>query len=392
MNKLHSMRSLLKSFVESDASKGVVLILAAAAALILANNAATAEGYRSSLSETIQIRFGAINISKNLLLWINDVLMAFFFLLIGLEVKRELIIGELVGRARAIFPVIAAIGGMIAPCIIFMIFNYGDAVASNGWAIPTATDIAFALGVLALLGSRVPKTLKVFLMALAIIDDLGAMVIIALFYTSDLSLLSLSVAVGAIAFLAMLNCLGTYNITVYMLVGVVLWIAMLKSGVHTTLAGVIVGFFVPLEEKNGYSPADYLAHILIPWVNWFILPLFAFANAGISLKGITVSDAISPEPLGIILGLFIGKPLGISIFCWLAVKLRLTAFPSGTTIRDIAMIGVLCGVGFTMSIFISSLAFDTAHEQLVTFSKLGVLSGSLLSAIISYMLLRIKLR
>jgi NhaA family Na+:H+ antiporter len=392
LNKPRKLKNLLKSFIESDASNGVMLIVAAVAAMILANTAATAQGYQALLNEPVQIRFGALDISKNLLLWINDALMALFFLVIGLEVKRELMVGELASRDKAIFPVIAAIGGMALPALIFLFFNHGDEIARNGWAIPTATDIAFALGVLALLGSRVPVALKVFLMALAIIDDLGAIVIIALFYTSDLSVLSLCVAAGAIVVLALLNRFNVRKISIYILVGIVLWTAVLKSGVHATLAGVIVGFFVPLEKKEGHSPAEHLAHGLMPWVNWMILPLFAFANAGISLAGITLSDVLSPEPSGIILGLLIGKPLGITLFCWLAVKLRLAVLPNGTTIRDIMAIGVLCGIGFTMSIFISSLAFDAAHEQLVTFSKLGILTGSLLSAVIGYTLLRIKLR
>jgi len=392
LNKPRSLKNLLKSFIESDASNGMVLIMAAVAAMILANSAETAHGYQAFLNEPVQIRFGALDISKNLLLWINDALMALFFLLIGLEVKRELIVGELASRDKAIFPVIAALGGMALPALVFLGFNHGDEIARNGWAIPTATDIAFALGVLALLGSRVPAALKVFLMALAIIDDLGAIVIIALFYTSGLSMLSLGVAAGAIVVLALLNYFNVRKISVYMLVGIVLWTAVLKSGVHATLAGVIVGFFIPLEKREGHSPAEHLAHGLMPWVNWLILPLFAFANAGISLTGITLSDVFSPEPSGIILGLLIGKPLSITLFCWLAVKLRLAVLPHGTTIRDIMAIGVLCGIGFTMSIFISSLAFDSAHEQLVTFSKLGILTGSVLSAVIGYTLLRIKLR
>ncbi|SFN92954.1 Na+:H+ antiporter, NhaA family [Candidatus Pantoea varia] len=392
MNKPRSLKNLLKSFIESDASNGMVLIMAAVAAMILANSVETAQGYQAFLNEPVQIRFGALDISKNLLLWINDALMALFFLLIGLEVKRELIVGELASRDKAIFPVIAALGGMALPALVFLAFNHGDEIARNGWAIPTATDIAFALGVLALLGSRVPAALKVFLMALAIIDDLGAIVIIALFYTSGLSMLSLGVAAGAIVVLAVLNYFNVRKISVYMLVGIVLWTAVLKSGVHATLAGVIVGFFIPLEKREGHSPAEHLAHGLMPWVNWLILPLFAFANAGISLAGITLRDVLSPEPSGIILGLLIGKPLGITLFCWLAVKLRLAVLPDGTTIRDIMAIGVLCGIGFTMSIFISSLAFDSAHEQLVTFSKLGILTGSVLSAVIGYTLLRIKLR
>ena len=383
---------LLHRFFSSEASGGVILIIAAAAAMGLANLGMTRDLYHAFLETPVELKVGALEINKNMLLWINDALMAVFFLLVGLEVKRELVSGSLASRQRAAFPVIAAIGGMIVPALLFLAFAWQDPVARDGWAIPAATDIAFALGVLALLGSRVPVALKIFLMALAIIDDLGAIVIIALFYTSDLSVLSLSVAAVAIVVLALLNVFNVRRTGIYILVGMVLWTAVLKSGVHATLAGVIVGFFIPLEKREGHSPAEHLAHGLMPWVNWLILPLFAFANAGISLTGITLSDVFSPEPSGIILGLLIGKPLGITLFCWLAVKLRLAVLPHGTTIRDIMAIGVLCGIGFTMSIFISSLAFDSAHEQLVTFSKLGILTGSVLSAVIGYTLLRIKLR
>ncbi len=390
MNTRPKFRSLIKGFIESDASNGIVLIIATVAALFFANNGLTEAGYHALLNQPVQIRIGALDINKNLLLWINDALMALFFLLIGLEIKRELVAGELASWNQAVFPVVAAMGGMIVPGLIYFLFNHADEVARNGWAIPTATDIAFALGVLALLGSRVPAVLKVFLMALAIIDDLGAIVIIALFYTSQLSLISLTIAALAIVTLALLNRYNVRNITAYMLVGVVLWAAVLKSGVHATLAGVIVGFFVPLEKREGHSPAEHLAHGLMPWVNGLILPLFAFANAGIFLGGITFTDVLSPEPAGIILGLLIGKPLGITLFCWLAVELRVATLPNATSFRDIIAIGVLCGIGFTMSIFISSLAFDANHHQLVAFSKIGILTGSLLSAVIGYILLRFK--
>ncbi|SFN18678.1 Na+:H+ antiporter, NhaA family [Izhakiella capsodis] len=392
MTHKRTFSHLIKTFLHSDASNGIVMIIAALGAIVLANNDATVQDYHRLLSQPVQIRLGVLEINKDLLLWINDALMALFFLLIGLEVKRELLIGELASRSRAIFPLIAALGGMVAPGLIFFAFNHADPIARNGWAIPTATDIAFALGVLALLGSRVPAALKVFLMALAIIDDLGAIIIIALFYTNNLSLLSLSIAAAALVALVLLNLFNVRNIAVYMLVGVVLWTAVLKSGVHATLAGVIVGFCVPLAQKEGYSPAEQLAHSLTPWVNWLILPLFAFANAGVTLAGIHFSDVLSPVPLGITLGLLLGKPLGITLCCWLAVRLRLAALPDGTRLSDIAAIGVLCGIGFTMSIFISSLAFDAAHEQLMTFSKLGILSGSILSALAGYMLLRTKFR
>lgn len=280
---------------------------------------------------------------------------------------------------------------MVVPALLFLAFTWQDPVARDGWAIPAATDIAFALGVLALLGSRVPMALKIFLMALAIIDDLGAIVIIALFYTSDLSILSLSVAAGAIAVLALLNIFNVRRIGIYILVGMVLWTAVLKSGVHATLAGVIVGFFVPLKPQEGKSPAKQLEHVLHPWVAFMILPLFAFANAGVSLQGVTLDGLTSVLPLGIIAGLFIGKPLGISLFCWLALKMKLASLPNGTTFGQIMAVGVLCGIGFTMSIFISTLAFGANAPELIVWAKLGILIGSLLAAVIGYTLLKVKL-
>ncbi|SUG73940.1 Na(+)/H(+) antiporter 1 [Salmonella enterica subsp. enterica] len=286
---------------------------------------------------------------------------------------------------------IAAIGGMIVPALLYLAFNYSDPVTREGWAIPAATDIAFALGVLALLGSRVPLALKIFLMALAIIDDLGAIVIIALFYTSDLSIVSLGVAAFAIAVLALLNLCGVRRTGVYILVGAVLWTAVLKSGVHATLAGVIVGFFIPLKEKHGRSPAKRLEHVLHPWVAYLILPLFAFANAGVSLQGVTIDGLTSMLPLGIIAGLLIGKPLGISLFCWLALRFKLAHLPQGTTYQQIMAVGILCGIGFTMSIFIASLAFGNVDPELINWAKLGILIGSLLSAVVGYSWLRARL-
>ncbi|ADP10079.1 pH-dependent sodium/proton antiporter [Erwinia sp. Ejp617] len=386
------MNLFLKKLLKNDATGGVILILAAAIAMFLANNDSTRHAYQALLALPVQLRFGALDINKDLLLWINDALMALFFLMIGLEVKRELMMGSLKGRERAMFPLIAALGGMLAPGLIYATFNHHDAQAINGWAIPTATDIAFALGILALLGSRVPVALKMFLMALAVIDDLGAIVIIAFFYTSDLSLLSLVVAAASIGVLAVLNLCGVRKTSVYLAVGMVLWVAVLKSGVHATLAGVIVGLFIPLEKHEGHSPAIELAHGLHPWVSWLILPLFAFANAGVSLSGVSLDGLFSAVPLGIMLGLFIGKPLGITLICWLSVKLNIAALPENTRMVDIAAVGVLCGIGFTMSIFIASLAFDGAHEELVTLAKLGILGGSVISALVGYTLLRIKLR
>ncbi|MEN4890194.1 Na+/H+ antiporter NhaA [Erwinia billingiae] len=386
------MNAALKRLLKNEATGGVVLIIAAAIAMILANTAGTQQAYQSILNMPVEFRFGSLDISKNLLLWINDALMAVFFLMIGLEVKHELVSGSLATRERAMFPLIAALGGMLAPALIYAAMNHNDPLAIHGWAIPTATDIAFALGILALLGSRVPPALKMFLMALAVIDDLGAILIIAFFYTQDLSVTSLAVAGGAIVVLALLNKMGVRSISLYMLVGMVLWVAVLKSGIHATVAGVLVGFFVPLKKENGHSPAMHLAHGLAPWVSWVILPLFAFANAGVSLTGVSADGLLSAVPIGIILGLFIGKPLGITLICWLAVKLKIAALPEGTRMQDIASVGLLCGIGFTMSIFIASLAFDAAHEEMVTLAKLGILVGSAISAVMGYTLLRLKLR
>ena len=382
---------LLQRFFNNEASGGIILIIAAALAMLLANMGVTRDLYHAFLATPVELRVGILEINKNMLLWINDALMAVFFLLVGLEVKRELVVGSLASRQRAAFPAIAALGGMVVPALIYLAFNFQDSIARDGWAIPAATDIAFALGVLALLGNRVPVALKIFLMALAIIDDLGAIVIIALFYTSELSMLSLGVAAAAIAALALLNICNVRRVGIYVLVGMVLWTAVLKSGVHATLAGVIVGFFVPLKPQEGKSPAGQLEHVLHPWVAFMILPLFAFANAGVSLEGVTLAGLTSMLPLGIIAGLFIGKPLGIALFCWLALKLKLASLPHGTTWRQIMAVGVLCGIGFTMSIFISTLAFGSNAPELIVWAKLGILTGSLLAAFVGYGLLKMKL-
>lgn len=382
----------LRRFINSDASGGVTLIIAAVLAMLCANLGVTQEAYRAFLDMPVQFRAGMLDINKNMLLFINDALMAVFFLLIGLEVKRELIQGALASFHQAIFPVIAAVGGMVVPALIFLVFNAHDPVVSHGWAIPTATDIAFALGVLALLGSRIPPALKIFLMALAIIDDLGAIVIIALFYTSDLSMVSLGVAALATAVLAIMNALNVRRTGLYILVGLVLWTAVLKSGVHATIAGVILGFFIPLTKEEGVSPSRQLEHVLHPWVGWLILPLFAFANAGVPLQGVTLGGLASMLPLGIIAGLLIGKPLGITLFTWLALRMKLAKLPHGTAFNQIMAVGVLCGIGFTMSIFITNLAFDGIDPELVDWAKLGILTGSLLSAVIGYALLRVRFK
>ncbi len=381
------MSNIIRQFLRMEAAGGVVLIVAAIVALIMANSPWQG-AYQAFLDIPVTLRFSELLIDKPLLLWINDGLMAVFFLMIGLEVKRELCEGALANREQALFPAIAALGGMIVPALIYLLFNGSDEIARQGWAIPAATDIAFALGVMALLGSRVPTGLKVFLLALAIIDDLGAIVIIALFYSHDVSVLALGLSAVCIGVLAFMNWRGVTRLTPYLVVGAVFWVCVLKSGVHATLAGVILGFLIPLNTKeNKPSPARRLEHGIHPYVAWFILPVFAFANAGISLQGVSVSGAFSLLPVGIAAGLLLGKPLGIILFSGVALKLGVTRLPSGITFSQIAAVSVLCGIGFTMSIFIGSLAFAARDPVLLTYAKMGILMGSVASAVLGYLLL-----
>jgi len=367
---------IVRSFFRLESSGGILLVIAAVLAMIIANSPLS-YFYQSFLHTYV----GGMSISH----WINDCLMAVFFLLIGLEVKRELISGALKSKERAIFPAIAALGGMIAPALVYSFFNFNNSVALAGWAIPAATDIAFALGIMALLGSRVPLSLKVFLLALAIIDDLGVIVIIAIFYSSDLSVLALSVGFAMTLVLMILNIKNVTSLSAYLIVGTILWIAVLKSGVHATLAGVVIGFAIPIKGKEGqHSPLRQLEHALHPYVSYLILPLFAFANAGISLKGISLSTLMNPVPLGIAVSLFIGKPLGVFSFSWLAVKLKVAQLPKGITFKHIFAVSVLCGIGFTMSIFISSLAFGESASDYDVYSRLGILLGSTTAAIVGY--------
>ncbi|MFQ2457034.1 Na+/H+ antiporter NhaA [Aeromonas sp. 25-248] len=384
------MSDVFKRFLKLESASGIILILAALLAIGLANSA-LAQHYQSFLNTEVQVRIAALDINKPLLLWINDGFMAIFFLLVGLEVKREMLEGALSSRVQATFPAIAAVGGMLAPALIYSFFNYGDEVTRAGWAIPAATDIAFALGVMALLGKRVPTSLKVFLLALAIMDDLGVIIIIALFYTQQLSLTALAIGVVATLTLLWMNRRGEDRIGLYMLVGLVLWVAVLKSGVHATLAGVIVGFMIPLNGKRYASPLKHLEHVLHPWSAFLILPLFAFANAGVSLEGIYFSALLNPLPMGIILGLFVGKPLGIFTISWLAVKSGIAQLPQGVNFRQIFAVSILCGIGFTMSMFIASLAFEHGGLDYGSYSRLGILAGSTLAAVIGYIALRISL-
>ncbi|MGD8118884.1 MULTISPECIES: Na+/H+ antiporter NhaA [unclassified Vibrio] len=377
------MNDMIRDFFKMESAGGILLVIAAAVAMTIANTSLN-DAYQGFLHTYV---FG-MSVSH----WINDGLMAVFFLLIGLEVKRELLEGALKSKETAIFPAIAAVGGMLAPALVYILFNYGDAQAVQGWAIPAATDIAFALGIMALLGKRVPVSLKVFLLALAIIDDLGVVVIIALFYTGDLSTSALAVGFAMTAALFILNSKKVTKLTPYMIVGAILWFAVLKSGVHATLAGVVLGFAIPLQGKKGeHSPLIHMEHALHPYVAFGILPLFAFANAGISLEGVSLDGLTSMLPLGIALGLLIGKPLGIFSFSWLAVKSGIAKLPEGINFVHIFAVSVLCGIGFTMSIFISSLAFGSVNAEFDTYARLGILMGSTTAAVLGYFLLHVSL-
>lgn len=379
----------LTEFLRLEASSGILLLIAAVLAMVVENSAARGL-YDALLGTPVEIRVGDFEIAKPLLLWINDGLMAIFFFLIGLEVKREFLDGELSEPSRLLLPIIAAVGGMAVPASIYAYINWGDPLAMKGWAIPSATDIAFALGVLALLGSRVPNTLKVFLMTLAIVDDLGAIVIIAIFYTADLSLNSLFVAGGAAIFLFILNRRGVLSLAPYLLVGLVLWTAVLKSGVHATLAGVLTAFFIPFRKAPGEKKTqlERLEDDLHPAVVYGILPLFAFANTGISFEGLTFDSLFHPVPLGIAAGLFIGNQVGVFGFSWVAIKAGLAQLPEGASWMQIYGIALLCGIGFTMSLFISSLAFEQGGSAIAVDDRLGILVGSMLSAVLGYMVLR----
>lgn len=381
------MRQTIQKFLQLESASGIILIVSALLAIVLANSP-LASLYGGFLNTEVQIRIASLDLHKPLLLWINDGLMAIFFLLVGLEVKREMLEGALSSREQATFPAVAALGGMLMPAIIYLLFNFDDPITRNGWAIPAATDIAFALGVMALLGNRVPTSLKVFLLALAIIDDLGVILIIALFYTQQLTLTALLIAAAAVAMLVWMNRRGVDRISLYLLVGLVLWVAVLKSGVHATLAGVVVGFLIPNKGVRHESPLQHLEHQLHPWSAYLILPLFAFANAGVSLSGVGLADLASPLPLGIMLGLFVGKPLGIFLISLLAVRVGVAKLPPGVNFKQIFAVSVLCGIGFTMSMFIASLAFEMAGVEYGVFSRLGILCGSTLAALVGYALLR----
>ncbi len=377
----------LREFMRLESAGGIVLGAAALAAVAMANSP-LAWLYQAFLDLPGAVIVGELKIQKPLLLWLNDGWMAVFFLLVGLEIKRELLEGELSDLRAAALPVIGAVGGMAVPAAIYAAINWGDAVAMRGWAIPTATDIAFALGVLSLLGRAVPASLKVLLTAIAIIDDLGAIVVIAVFYTDNLSIYSLSLAGVAILGLLALNLAGVRALAPYLLVGVVMWVCVLKSGVHATLAGVVTGFAIPLApgREGGQSPLRALEHMLHPWVAFLVLPAFAFANAGVKLTGLSLTAVAEPVTLGILLGLFAGKQIGVWGALWLAIRAGLGRMPEGANQVQLYGLALLCGIGFTMSLFIGGLAFDDqAHGVQV---RIGVLAGSILSAVVGAALLK----
>jgi len=379
----------LRDFLRLESAGGILLVGAAVVAMILVNSP-LAWLYNYLLEVPVAIRVGGFEIFKPMLLWINDGLMAVFFFLVGLELKREILEGELSKPSQAVLPAFAAVGGMVVPAIIYAWINWHDPVARHGWAIPAATDIAFALGVLLLLGKQVPTALKVFLMTLAILDDLGAIVIIAIFYTEDLSPSSLVVALSALAVLIAMNRRGVVSLPAYVLVGLVMWASVLKSGVHATLAGVALAAVIPMRNPADpqHSPLRELEHDLHPSVAYVIVPLFAFANAGVSLEGVRLETLLEHVPFGIAAGLFLGKQLGVFLFSWLAVQLRVARLPSGVTWGQLYGAALLCGVGFTMSLFIGSLAFEHADSNYAASVRLGILVGSLFSAVIGYGFLR----
>jgi len=384
------MKATIRSFLQMESAGGIVLMAAAALALIAANSPLSAY-YDLFIDTPVEVRIGAFEIAKPLLLWVNDGLMAVFFFLVGLEVKREILEGELSRPANVMLPAIGAVGGILAPVGIYIFFNYGDAVAMNGWAIPAATDIAFALGILMMLGSRVPVSLKVFLVSLAIFDDLGAIVIIALFYSTNLSMFALTIASTCLVVLGYMNWRHVSSVATYILIGVVMWAAVLKSGVHATLAGVALAMFIPMRagDEPDRSPLRELEHDLHTVVAFGILPLFAFVNAGISLAGISLSDLMHPIAFGIAAGLFIGKQLGVFLLCYLAIKLGMAKLPAGAGLGALYGVAILSGVGFTMSLFVDGLAFENLPSDAVfNFDqRLGILLGSLASGIVGYFVL-----
>ncbi|WP_346910695.1 Na+/H+ antiporter NhaA [uncultured Roseibium sp.] len=385
--KRRQLSETISDFLKMEATGGLFLVVATILAMVMANTSYQ-DVYKAFLDIPVAIQFGDLKIAKPLLLWINDGLMAIFFFLVGLEIKREFRIGELASPAQVALPGIAAIGGMMAPALIYVLFNLSNPGGLNGWAIPAATDIAFAVAVISLLGPRVPTSLKVLLLAIAIFDDLGAIVIIAVFYTSGLSVKILALSIFPIIGLFLLNRAGVKKTAPYVVLGIILWVIDLKSGVHATIAGVVTAFAIPLTKAEGahHTVLEELEHGLHRWVAFGILPLFAFANAGVSFAGIGLESFSEPVALGISLGLFAGKQIGIFLTLWITIMIGLAPMPRGANWGQIYGVALLCGIGFTMSLFIGTLAFET--QEYVAQLRLGVLTGSIVSATLGYLLLR----
>lgn len=373
-------------FISPEKLSGLLLIVGALLALAI-KNSALADFYGTFLATPVVIQFGSLILDKPLILWINDGLMAVFFFLIGLEIKREVLAGELSSIKQSSLPIVAAIGGIIVPAMIYFGINRGDELALQGWAVPVATDIAFALGVLALIGKGLPKEIKILLLSIAIIDDIAAISIIAIFYTENLSIMALSLGGFGVIAAATLNMVGVKRIAPYILIGIFMWVCVLKSGVHATLAGVVLAMFIPMTNQKGACPLGDLEHALHPWVLYGIMPLFAFANAGVNLQDLSLSVLTAGIPLGIILGLFVGKQIGIFSFIWLGVKTKLCQKPDDVKWSHLYGLSLLTGIGFTMSLFIGTLAYD--DPEVLAQVRLGVLVASTLSAVGGYAILKI---
>jgi NhaA family Na+:H+ antiporter len=388
------MKATIKEFLRLETAGGILLIGAAVLAMIVANSPLR-EYYDFFLDVPVEVRVGGLIIAKPLLLWINDGLMAVFFFVVGLELKREVVEGELSQLSNIVLPFFGAIGGVAVPVAIYVFFNHDDPLAMNGWAVPAATDIAFSLGVLSLFSDRVPVGLKVFLVSIAIFDDLAAIIIIALFYSGELSVTALVTSAVCLVILTIMSRKGVASVSPYMWVGLIMWVAVLKSGVHATLAGVALAAFIPMRSKDEKerSPLKELESDLHHLVAFAILPIFAFANSGVSLQNVDLAFILHPVPIGIALGLFLGKQLGVFGFCWIAIKLGLAKLPTGSSWGSLYGISVLCGIGFTMSMFIGSLAFEGSGMDihLIFDDRLGTIIGSLASAALAYVVLQATL-
>ncbi len=389
-NKSSPISTAVRDFMKLESAGGILLLAAAIIAMVVANSP-LADLYSALLETTVAAQVGALSINKPLLLWVNDGLMAVFFFLVGLEIKREVMEGELSSFSQIVLPGVGALGGMLVPAAIYAWMNWSDPIALDGWAIPVATDIAFALALLSVFGSRVPTALKVFLLTTAIFDDLAAIIIIALFYSGDLSLSALFIGALALIVAITMNRMGVTRTSSYILLGVVLWIAVLKSGVHATLAGVLIAFCIPMRDEQGKSPLRELEHDLHGPVAFAILPIFAFANAGLPLAGMSIEDLTHPVTVGVVSGLLIGKPLGILVFVGLAVGLRFVQLPKNINWIQLLGVAFACVICFTMSLFIAGLAFEHGSGDYFSGDRLGILVGSILSALAAYALLHVSL-